>query len=74
MALGVHPAKDCVRNKREYFLCEVQAVPALHTKNILFYLILDSKVGWELLNLGEKLWETVVAKVVAEDRVCLGIQ
>jgi hypothetical protein len=33
--------KDCVRNKREYFLCEVQAMPALHTKNILFYLILD---------------------------------
>jgi peptidoglycan/LPS O-acetylase OafA/YrhL len=31
------------RNKREYFLCEVQAMPALHTKNILFYLILDPK-------------------------------
>jgi hypothetical protein len=37
------PYGDCVRNKREYFLCEVQALPALHTKNILFYLILDSK-------------------------------
>jgi hypothetical protein len=28
--------KDCVRNNREYFLCGVQVVPALHTKNILY--------------------------------------
>jgi hypothetical protein len=36
-------SKDFARNKREYFLCEVQEGSAPHTKNILFYLSLDPK-------------------------------